>query len=252
MKPTNRANPSNMTNAKGASSENIDLQKNQKRELEDMVESYFAKNPSSSVDKRKQVPELEVSFGTIRNNKFITKLDYDKLVKHLYSEGFSTENSRGVHMLRIKEEYVDSRTGENRISNIRAEIMGVDLIQEYCRTNSIQKILDMPSTMYAESEKLKFTQKTAVYNADNRPIRSVQFPEFNFNVKYQMERDFSVDSNVAKTSISKWTDTRKIFRHMNRVQFYNPNYPVFVDISIVRSSKLRRNCPLPIYAPDIA
>jgi hypothetical protein len=141
------------------SPENIDIQKNQKQEFAEMVEAYCKQNPSASTNKRKPVPELEVSFGTIRNNKNITKLDYDKVVKHLYSEGFATTNSRGVNMLRIKEEYVDSRTGENRISNIRAEIMGVDLIQEYCRTNSIQKILDMPSTMYAEHEKLKFTQK---------------------------------------------------------------------------------------------
>ena len=217
--------------------ENKDAQKNQKRDLEEMIDAYFKQNPEYSTNKRGAVPELEVSFGTIRNNKSITKLDYDKVVKHLYSEGFTTDNPRGVHMLRIKEEYVDARTGETRISNIRAEIMGVDLIQEYCRTNSIQKILDMPSTMYAESEKLKFTQKTAVFDADKRPIRSIQFPEFNFNVKFQMERDFSVESNLAKTSISKWTDTRKIFRHMNRVQFRNPDYPVFVDISIVRSSK---------------
>ena len=229
------------------SPENIDAQKNQKRDLEQMIETYFKQNPAILNNKRKPVPELEVSFGTIRNNKSITKLDYDKVVKHLYSEGFSTENSRGVHMLRIKEEYVDARTGENRISNIRAEIMGVDLIQEYCRTNSIQKILDMPSTMYAESEKLKFTQKTAVYDAENKPIRSIQFPEFNFNVKYQMERDFSVDSNIAKTSISKWTDTRKIFRHMNRVQFRNPDFPVFVDISIVRSSKNVGRTQMPQY-----
>jgi mRNA (guanine-N7-)-methyltransferase len=239
----------NSANPKMPSHENTDAQKNQKRELEEMIGAYFKQNPAIATNKYKPVPELEVSFGTIRNsnNKNITKLDYDKVVKHLYSEGFTTENSRGVHMLRIKEEYVDARTGENRISNIRAEIMGVDLIQEYCRTNSIQKILDMPSTMYAESEKLKFTQKTAVYDADKKPIRSIQFPEFNFNVKYQMERDFSVESNLAKTSISKWTDTRKIFRHMNRVQFRNPDLPIFVDISIVRSSKTVGRTQMPQY-----
>ena len=229
------------------SPENTDAQKNPKRELEEMIGAYFKQNPAISTNKYKPVPELEVSFGTIRNNKSITKLDYDKVVKHLYSEGFTTENPRGIHMLRIKEEYVDARSGENRISNIRAEIMGVDLIQEYCRTNSIQKILDMPSTMYAENEKLKFTQKTAVYDANKKPIRSIQFPEFNFNVKYQMERDFSVESNLSKTSISKWTDTRKIFRHMNRVQFRNPDLPIFVDISIVRSSKTIGRTQMPQY-----
>jgi len=237
----------NSANPKMPSPENTDAQKNPKRELEEMIGAYFKQNPAISTNKYKPVPELEVSFGTIRNNKSITKLDYDKVVKHLYSEGFTTENPRGIHMLRIKEEYVDARSGENRISNIRAEIMGVDLIQEYCRTNSIQKILDMPSTMYAENEKLKFTQKTAVYDANKKPIRSIQFPEFNFNVKYQMERDFSVESNLSKTSISKWTDTRKIFRHMNRVQFRNPDLPIFVDISIVRSSKTIGRTQMPQY-----
>jgi hypothetical protein len=228
------------------SAENIDVQKNQKKDLEEMIKVYFSKNPAVR-NKQRMVPELEVSFGTTRNSKTITKLDYDNVVKHLYSEGFETTNPRGVHMLRIKEEYIDTRTGETRISNIRAEIMGVDLIQEYCRSNSIQKILDMPSTMYAESEKLKFTQKTSAFREDNSPIKPVQFSEYNFNVKFQIERDFSVDSNIAKTSISKWTDTRKIFRHMNRVQFFNPNYPVLVDISIVRSSKSIGRTQMPQY-----
>jgi hypothetical protein len=236
-----------MSNTKSHLPENIDTQKNQKKELEDMVKAYFSTNPTSAYNKRKLVPELEVSFGTTRNNKAITKLDYDRIVKHMYSEGYETTNARGVHMLRIKEEYVDARTGENRVSNIRAEIMGVDLIQEYCQTNSIQKILDMPSTMYAETEKLKFTQKTAAFHTDKNPIRSIQFSEFNFNVKYQMERDFSVDSNISKASISKWTDTRKIFRHMNRVQFKHPDSPVLVDISIVRSSKRIGRTQMPQY-----
>lgn len=226
--------------------ENKEPPKDPKKDLENLITEYFHKDPAKIVDR--QVHELEVSFGTLRNGRSITKLDYDRVVKHLYSEGFQTENNRGVHMLRIKEEYVDAKSGENRISNIRAEIMGVDLIQEYCRSNSIQKILDMPSTMYAEHEKLKFTQKTAAYTKNTKqPVKSVQFPDFNFNVKYQMERDFSVNSNVAKNVIAKWTDTRKIFRHMNRVQFRNPKYPVFVDISIVRSSKNVGRTQMPQY-----
>jgi mRNA (guanine-N7-)-methyltransferase len=217
-----------------------------KQQLETMIQIYFNRDPSTIVER--QAHELEVSFGTLRNGKSITKMDYDRVVKHLYSQGFQTANPRGVHMLRIKEEYVDSKTGENRISNIRAEIMGVDLIQEYCRTNSIQKILDMPSTLYAKHEKLKFTQKTpSFYPKTTFPIKAIQFSDLNFNVKYQMERDFSVNSVVAKNIIGKWTDTRKIFRHMNRVQFRHPEYPVFVDISIVCSSKNVGRTQMPQY-----
>ena len=219
--------------------------RNLKKEFEDMVAAYVSANPA--YDRRKH--ELEVSFGTTRHTRAITKLDYDNVVRELYAAGFTTDNSRGVHMLRISEQYVDARTGENRISNMRAEIMGIDLIQEYCKTNSIQKILDMPSTMFAENEKLKFTQKTSIFNAKKEPIRSVAFPEFSFNVKYQMERDYGTESPLVKTMIDKWTDRRKVFRHLNRVQFRHPELPVVADLSIVRRSRTAgvKRIPIPEY-----
>ena len=214
-----------------------------KKEFEEMVDAYVKSNPTLG----KRQHELEISFGTTRQSRAITKMDYDNVVKQLYSAGFTTENTRGVHMLRIKEEYVDSRTGETRISNTRAEIMGIDLIQEYCKTNSLQKIQDMPSTLFAENEKLKFTQKTSVYKENKEPIRPVNFPEFSFNVKYQIERDLPLESPVVKTMIDKWTDRRKIFRHMNRVQFRHPHIPVAVDLSILRSSRTVGRTQMPEY-----
>ena len=41
-------------------------------------------------------------------------------------------------MLRINNEYLDKNTGK-KISNVRAEINGSDLIQEYCKTNNLQR-----------------------------------------------------------------------------------------------------------------
>ncbi len=230
---------------KTAMEEGAETQRDLKKEFGMMLFHYFRHNPTTP--DRKKVPELEISFGTIRNNRAITKMDYDEVVKHLYAAGFSTSNPRGVHMLRIKEEYIDPKSGENKISNLRAEIVGIDLIQEYCKTNSLQKIIDMPSTMFAEHEKLKFTKKSPAMTHDQKIIRPVQFPEFNFNVKFQTERDFYVDSPLAKSIISKWADSRKIFRHMNRVQFRHPNIPVLVDLSIVRSSRKVGRAQIPKY-----
>jgi len=222
------------------------IQQNAKKNFEKLVSAYFHKLTSVIRDKRNA--ELEVSFGTTRHGRGITKMDYDNVVKHLYSEGFTSENPRGIHMLRINEEYVDPRSGENRISNVRAEITGIDLIQEYCKTNSIQKLLDMPSTMFADSEKIKFTQKTTAFDeAKSEPLLPVAFPDFNFNVKFQMEKDFSVETPLAKGIIGKWNDNRKLFRHMNRVQFRHPKLPVLVDISILRSSKSVGRTRMPQY-----
>jgi hypothetical protein len=69
-KPTKKLIPND---AIPATSENIGLQRNAKKEFETMVSTYFEKLQAR--DKRNH--ELEVSFGTTRHSKGITKLDYD-------------------------------------------------------------------------------------------------------------------------------------------------------------------------------
>lgn len=133
-------------------------EKNPKKEMENLVSYYLASNPVLQKDRKNN--ELEIRFGTnTRSSKPITKIDYDNVVKKLYSVGFLTDNEKGLQILRISNEYVDNR-GITKISNIRAEMIGLDLIQEYCKTNSIQKILDMTSSIIGTNSKVKFTQKT--------------------------------------------------------------------------------------------
>jgi len=110
-----------------------------------IIKQYLESNPL--LKNKNRTSELEVRFGTNpRVSKPITKIDYLNVVKYLYSCGFQTENSEGLQMLRIQNQFTDPKTGITKISNIRAEINGSDLIEEYCKTNSIQKVLDVPST----------------------------------------------------------------------------------------------------------
>ena len=105
-------------------------QKEQKEGFERMVQHYLESNPLTRTDNK--TSELEIRFGT--NPKVarpISKIDYDNVVKQLYACGFTPETDDGVHMLRIQNEYTDLRTGQKKMSNVRAEIMGLDLIQEY-------------------------------------------------------------------------------------------------------------------------
>ena len=47
---------------------------------------------------------------------------------------------------------------------------------------------------------------------------------------------------------SDWSETKKIFRYMNRTTFSHPAYPFKIDMSIVKSSKFdSRNKPIPSY-----
>ena len=230
-------NPENKENEK---------EKNPKKEMENLVSYYLASNPVLQKDRKNN--ELEIRFGTnTRSSKPITKIDYDNVVKKLYSIGFLTDNEKGLQILRISNEYVDNR-GITKISNIRAEMIGLDLIQEYCKTNSIQKILDMTSSIIGTNSKVKFTQKTPPLSKENLHLRPVDFQDFGFRISYQLEQDYTPLSNISKNIINKWTDSKKIFRYINRVRFHHPDLPLFADISIIKGNKkINQRVPIPQY-----
>jgi hypothetical protein len=224
---------------------------NSKKDFETMIEFYLANNPYLKTHGRES--ELEIRFGTnTRIAKPLSKIEFDNVIRKCKSAGFVTESLEGTHMLRIQSEYTDRQAGIVKISNIRAEIAGMDLIQEYCRTNSLPKLLDMPSTSSAAADKLKFTQKQfpIIGDRDNgKPLHPVDFPDFNFRVSYQYERDFKPRSEMARQILSNWNDSKKLFRYINRVRFIHEDYPIFLDVSIVKSSaKTDRFTSIPQYS----
>ncbi len=216
---------------------------NKKDEFENIVRYYLENNPSVSLDRKSH--ELEIRFGTNpKLSRPITKIDYDNVVKQLKACGFVPDIITGNQILRIHNENVDNRTGQTKMSNIRAEIVGADLIQEYCRTNSLQKVVDMPSTLL---NKLKFTQKMTAKRPNGEFINKVDMDDYNFRVSYQTEQDYNVQSNIARNIISGWADSKKRFRSLNRVRFYHQDYPIFVDLSIVKSAKTVNGIHVPSY-----
>jgi len=217
--------------------------KKAKEDFDILVENYLASNPV--LKKNNKINEFEIRFGSnSKLSKPISKIDYDNVVKQLLSCGFKAENEDGLHILRIQNEYINQRTGMTKMSNTRAEILGTDLIQEYCRSNSLQKLIHLPSNL---TNKLKFTQKTLPTTSNGTILKPVDMSDFNFRVSYQYEEEFNVNSNVSQKIINNWNDSKKIFRCMNRVRFYHPDYPIFADLSIVKSSKKSNHIPIPQY-----
>jgi hypothetical protein len=214
----------------------IKTMKEKKLAFENVIKEYLESNPIIRNNKRQN--ELEIRFGT--NNKLakpLSKIDYDNVVKQLYSCGFVPENADGLQILRIIPETIDTRTGKAKMQ-IRAEIVGSDLVQEYCRTNSIQSVINMPSTLF---NKIKFTKKMTAIDKTGAFIQRVDMDDFNFRVSYQTEQDFHIQTDIARNIISKWQDSKKIFRSMNRVRLSHPDLPIFADLSIVKSSTTTRN-----------
>ena len=218
-------------------------QKQKKQEFESIVKQYLESNPLIHQDRK--VNELEIRFGT--NTKLarpISKIDYDNVIKQLLACGFNAIVPDGIQILRIQNEYTDQRSGIKKMSNIRAEIVGSDLIKEYCRTNNLQKIIDMPSTVF---NKVKFTHKSTAMSRDGSPIQRLDMDDFNFRISFQTEQDYNVQSAISRNILSKWTDSKKMFRCMNRLRLWHPDYPIFADLSIVKMSKKSNRVPLPQY-----
>ena len=217
--------------------------KQKTQEFENIVKEYLESNPL--IRSHNKNNELEIRFGTnTRNSRPISKIDYDNVVKQLYSCGFKTQNPDGIQILRVIPETIDTRTGKTKMS-IRGELVGTDLIQEYCRTNSIQSVINMPSTLF---NKVKFTRKMTAMNKSGGFINRLDMDDFNFRVSFQTEQDYNIQSDTARSIISKWTDSKKLFRSMNRVRFYHEELPIFADLSIVKSSARTGNkIPIPQY-----
>jgi hypothetical protein len=206
---------------------------NPNEQLDMLIDNYLANNPAGGRADGKQ-NEVEIRFGSDIKKQKISQIDYENVVKKLYSCGFILDNPEGTHSLRIFHEYTDKTTGAQMMSNIRTEIIGIVAIKEYCKTNNLQTILNMPG---ASSDSVVFTQKTKAKSANGSFINPADFKDFNIRVSYQLETDHRPLSNIVSGITRKWQDSKKTFRHMNRIRFRHDTLPFYADLSIVRKSK---------------
>lgn len=231
-------------------------------EFEEAVRHYLVNCSSvrNTLQTRNVTPELEIRFGTNpKQARPISSVDYQNVVNYLGWNGWKTDNINGVQMLRIipnvamkprdkllqdHDKKEDEQVGgagriHLRSSNIRAEIFGVDLIQTYCHHNDLEKM----KQNFTHSQHLKFTKKSMVTKKDDTKFQRLKFQDFNFNVSYMEEEEYRMTSNYMpiKKLMLDWNTSLKTFRSINRVRFSHPDYPVFVDISIVKTNRKHVN-----------
>ena len=195
--------------------------------FQNLIQTYY--NASPYVKNVRMNHELEVKFGT-KGIKPLTKIDYDNVIRTLKSFGFTSANEQGYYMLRATPEYLD-KFGQFSESNIRTEINGFRAIQEYCKTNSILKV----KGMYEHSQSIQLVKKSRVKVGEEK-LQDVNFNDFNFRVSYKTEETVSFTGGLGHDMTENWEKMKKTFRYINRVTFTHPDYPINVDISIVKSS----------------
>jgi len=171
--------------------------------------------------------ELEVRFGT-KGNQYLTKIDYDNVISKIKSLGFVTKNPNGRYMLRIQNEFLDP-SGRFKDSPIRTEINGFTAIQDYCKTNNIKNVIS------ANSLAVSFIKKGRFF-FDDTPLYPADLNDYNFRVSFQVEEDVGEMDGRVKGMLNSWERSKKKFRYINRVTFSHPDYPINVDISILKTS----------------
>ena len=125
-------------------------------------------------------------------------------------------------------------------TTFRLEIVGSKLIQEYCKHDSIDAIKKMDA---GYMRKMKFTEKKRVLQKDNTFFNDARFSDHNFRVAYKLENDNHVDNvnNIkVRETMRNWGSTKKTYRCMNRVRFKHPKYPIFVDVSVIKTNSKTR------------
>jgi hypothetical protein len=187
------------------------------QQFDDIINKYL-ENVTDTSDGES---ELELRFGT-RGINPISKIDFDNVIQKLKSVGFQIENIN-AYTLKMQSEYIDKKSGATKMSNVRVEINGMNNIQKYCYTNSLNNV------------SATFTQKSYVV-IDNKPIYPVNVDDYNFRVSYQKEKNISAFSSFAENIKSTWEDSKKTFRYINRVSLTHPDIPVRVDLSIVKDN----------------
>lgn len=218
------------------------------KDFKDLVSSFYKEEPWKEPSKH----ELEIKFGTINYNYYpeyptektkknfdvnysriknktreeaiINRTDYDNVFKKLLSMGFTVDGGE-LYSLRILQEYVDNKTKEVKLGNIRIEINGLDEIQTFCTNNDIDSIWNS----------VVFNQKQVSVKPELKNI--VRFFDFNFSVSYKTEEFLLPTSWSVKQIRKDFNQRRKTYRYINRVTLTHPDYPVKVDLSIVKSSK---------------
>lgn len=158
--------------------------------------------------------ELEIKFGT-RKVKQITKQTFDNVVQQLLSNNF-TFYGEAQYYLSIK------------IDDIRTEIHNLKNIQDYCRTNSL------PSDY--NNEGYSFTEKRLYTIGESKQRAQVNVDNFNFRIAYSVETTLSPDSDIVTNLLKKWSTSKKFYRLINRFTMVHPDFPVKIDLSVVRES----------------
>ena len=177
-----------------------------------LVRSYW--EALKSPDPRSGTPELEVRFG--KGQTRLRGADSDRVVGRLRSLGFALSGPE--ELLRMAETEMGRRG-----PRIRAELAGSREISRFCESNQFRTADD--KVMAKFESKGRLGQK----DSDNE--------ELEFRVSLQWEKELPASSRPVRDLLTRWATADKFYRYINRVSLLSDQFPVRVDVSVVKGGK---------------
>jgi len=208
----------------------------QRTEDQSTLHSLVEKYVEEAGTRDDMLKELEVRFGT-RGRRRISRMDYDNVIRHLLSVGFTVDDPEGENLLRISSEYVNKSTGSTMMSNIRAELEGLVAIRSYCESNTIPT---------SEGTKVQFVRKGWLKQG-NTTYYPADIPQYNLRVALSEEEILPARAGIVKGIMDTWTTTRKVFRYLNRVKLVKAGTPIKVECSIVKMNTYTKGRSVPYH-----
>ena len=190
--------------------------------LKSILQTYLENVRSSG---REGITEMEIRFGTARGMRPINRIEYGDVIQRFLSAGFQLSDAN--YLLRVNSNFTDSTRGITRLSNIRAELSGLDAISEYCKQNTIEP--------FYTNGRASFIQKSPLLVKEQQ-VLPYDAPDYNMRASLSNEKDMGSTAMV-RTMVSEWKDHKKIFRYMIRHTLTHPDFPLSVDVSIVKQSR---------------
>ena len=195
-------------------------QNEEKQKFDTIVNTYLdeVRKASTSESSLSLEPELEVRFGTMRQSAPLTKDNVTNVIKKLKSLQF--QQSAEEYSLRI---FLND-------SDVRVQLDGFLNIQNFCIDNSVT---DKNAAMVIKRnmEHKVIREDGSEFVSDVRPVDNT---DFDFRVSLQTEREIGKDER--EQIVANWKSSGKNFRYIRRTAFTHPDYPVRIDISVVKDT----------------
>ena len=166
--------------------------------------------------------ELELIFGSSPQKNPIHKKVFLSLINQCKENYTLVDESTSLD---IRCEY------KNNVSNIRCSIHGLDSIKKYCKTDSLEDIID-----------LEFIQKQYYKNKEDSSKKYLSLKDYDYNVRLNIktEKSLNKDHHFVTSFLSNFGEKKKHFRYKKRLSFLTIDKLFRIDITVIKNTKFTK------------